>query len=147
METEKEEKAKVDCELNILQALKTNSKVKLLITAMNNAGCKIVPHRHLVCEPCNNKSLSGGYDQAANQIVICSNVCKSPEKVEEILTHELIHMYDICTAKLDLTCDDHLACTEIRAANLAHCSSPSLDYFWSHKACVQGKAANSHWAD
>ncbi len=39
-----------------------------------------------------------------------------------VLTHELIHMFDYCRHNMDLTDAKHLACTEIRAANLAHCS-------------------------
>lgn len=31
-------------------------------------------------------------------------------------------MFDNCRHKLDLANINHLACTEIRAANLAHCS-------------------------
>lgn len=31
-------------------------------------------------------------------------------------------MFDYCRHNLDLTDIKHLACTEIRAANLAHCS-------------------------
>lgn len=34
----------------------------------------------------------------------------------------MIHMFDYCTNNLDFRNVEHLACTEIRAANLAHCS-------------------------
>ncbi|XP_012348632.1 odorant receptor 4 isoform X2 [Apis florea] len=34
----------------------------------------------------------------------------------------MIHMFDYCRNKLDLNNLDHLACTEIRAANQCHCS-------------------------
>lgn len=34
----------------------------------------------------------------------------------------MIHMFDYCTNDLDFKNVEHLACTEIRAANLAHCS-------------------------
>jgi Peptidase M76 family. len=42
--------------------------------------------------------------------------------VQGVLTHEMIHMFDYCRNNLDFKNIDHLACTEIRAANLAHCS-------------------------
>lgn len=34
----------------------------------------------------------------------------------------MIHMFDYCRNDLDFKNIDHLACTEIRAANLTHCS-------------------------
>ena len=43
----------------------------------------------------------GGYDQENNQVILCENNCKTQEKIEEILAHELIHMYDYCTTKID----------------------------------------------
>ncbi len=48
------------------------------------------------------------------QVVICSNRCTTDEKVEEILAHELVHMYDHCTGKVDFEDVRHLACSEIR---------------------------------
>lgn len=42
--------------------------------------------------------------------------------VRAVLLHEMIHMFDYCRNKLDVKNIHHLACTEIRAANLAHCS-------------------------
>lgn len=42
--------------------------------------------------------------------------------IQGVLTHEMIHMFDYCRHKLDFKDVKHLACTEIRAANLAHCS-------------------------
>lgn len=42
--------------------------------------------------------------------------------VQGVLSHEMIHMFDYCRNKLEFDNLDHLACTEIRAANLCHCS-------------------------
>lgn len=56
------------------------------------------------------------------QIVICQNNSKNQGIIQGILTHEMIHMYDYCNNKVDFKNIDHLACTEIRAANLTHCS-------------------------
>ena len=47
----------------------------------------------------------GGYDQENNQVILCENNCKTQEKIEEILAHELIHMYDYCTTKIDFQVD------------------------------------------
>lgn len=48
--------------------------------------------------------------------------------VQGVLTHEMIHMFDYCRNELDFRNMEHLACTEIRAANLTHCSFTSA---WS----------------
>lgn len=67
------------------------------------------------------------------QIVVCQNVARSEGLTQGVMTHELIHMFDYCRNKLDFKNIDHLACTEVRAANLAHCSFLS--------ACTQGDAS------
>lgn len=38
-----------------------------------------------------------------------------------VLYHELIHMYDNCVGEVDFQNIEHLACSEIRAANLTYC--------------------------
>ena len=53
---------------------------------------------------------------------MCQNSARAEGMIQGVLTHELIHMFDYCRHKLDLNNVKHLACTEIRAANLAHCS-------------------------
>ena len=74
--------------------------------------------------------------------MICENNTKTPKKVEEILAHELVHLYDYCTKKIDFSNMDHLACTEIRAASLISCSDFNFR-FWSHADCVKSKAKDS----
>ena len=49
-----------------------------------------------------------------NQVVICSNKCQDLNTVTTILTHELVHMYDNCTAAMDWNNIHHLACSEVR---------------------------------
>lgn len=90
--------------------------------------------RNISCETC-DESVTGGYDPLTNQVVICQNSAKKPGLVQGILTHEFIHMFDYCVNNLDFKNIEHLACTEIRAANLAHCSffsaivQTDADYF------------------
>lgn len=69
-----------------------------------------------------------------------------------VLTHEFIHMFDYCRNNLDFKNLDHLACTEIRAANLAHCSFMSalsigaaspFNIKETHRDCVKAKALSS----
>ena len=146
--TDKQDPSVVQCEKNIARALRTSPFIRLMISGLEKAGCNLTPHRHLVCEPGCSPAVSGGFDQQTNQVVICSNICQTPSKVEEILAHELVHLYDYCTINLDLTKSDHLACTEVRAANLAHCKNQFYDALshqrWkSHADCVKHKAASS----
>ena len=96
--------------------------------------------------------------------MICSNKCRDLDRVTQILTHELVHMFDDCTARVDWTNLRHLACSEVqffptsllqmvfkvRAANLAHCLGPISGFmrdggplFERHAACVKAKASRS----
>ena len=130
-----------ECEVNVMKVMQNSPRVKLLIQSLNRSGCPFIPHRHIACAPC-DKAISGGYDDTHNQVIICANKCKTETKVEEILSHELIHMYDYCTSKVDLDRIDHLACSEIRAAALASCVNYDWN-FWSFENCVKTKAAQS----
>jgi inner membrane protease ATP23 len=115
-----------------------------MMVALDRAGCTVTPHRHFVCEECNSgENVFGGYDVKVNQVVICSNRCRDEDKVAEILFHELVHMYDFCTAKIDFSNLSHLACTEIRAANLGHCKTPTESPFGNRENCVKDRAAAS----
>ncbi|PSN36776.1 hypothetical protein C0J52_19397 [Blattella germanica] len=85
-------------------------------------------------------------------VVVCQNVARNKGMVQGVLTHEMIHMFDYCRNNLDFKNIDHLACTEIRAANLTHCSFLSA---WhqgdaspfriqsQHQECVKTKAMQS----
>lgn len=77
--------------------------------------------RHISCEVC-DVSVSGGYDPVMNQVIVCQNIARSKGMVQGVLSHEMIHMFDYCNNDLDFKNVEHLACTEIRAANLTHCS-------------------------
>ncbi|KAG7153413.1 Mitochondrial inner membrane protease ATP23-like [Homarus americanus] len=99
--------------------------------------------RHISCEVC-DVSVSGGYDSELNQVVICQNVTRSEGMTQGVLTHELIHMFDYCRNKLDFKNLEHLACTEIRAANLAHCSFLSA---FSQGDASPIKIAKAHQAE
>lgn len=66
-----------------------------------------------------------------------------------VLTHEMIHMFDYCRHEMDFKNIDHLACTEVRAANLTYCSFASAvvdgdaalwDVKNRHKDCVKRRA-------
>lgn len=79
---------------------------------------EVCASRHLVCEPCGPR-VAGGFDPLRQQIVLCENNIYSQGHMNETLTHELVHSYDYCRAQLDWANLQHLACTEVRAANLS----------------------------
>lgn len=143
---------KLKCERNVYKCILNSPLIKLMMGALKSSGCEIDIRRHISCELCDT-SVSGGYDPVLNQVVVCQNIAKSEGMVQGVLAHEMIHMFDYCTSRsriqfeqlhllkqtlilddLDFKNIDHLACTEIRAANLTHCSFMSA---WS-----QGKYYN-----
>ncbi|XP_049288762.1 mitochondrial inner membrane protease ATP23 homolog [Anopheles funestus] len=123
---------KIKCERNVYSCVKKSPMVKLMMGALKSSGCEIDIRRHIACEVC-DASVSGGYDPVLNQVVVCQNIARNEGIVQGVLTHEMIHMFDYCNNNLDFKNIDHLACTEIRAANLTHCSFLS--------ACTQGDAS------
>jgi len=128
------------CENRVWNVAKTSPMVKIMMSALESSGCPVDLSRHVACEVCDS-SVTGGYDVQNNQIVICQNTCKSESLVNGVLTHEMIHMFDFCRHDLDFKNIEHLACTEVRAANLTHCSFiTSL----SHGASTVGHVAKSH---
>lgn len=142
---------RVKCERNVYSCVKNSPIIKLMMGALKNSGCPIDIRRHISCEVC-DISVTGGYDPLMNQIVVCQNVAKSEGMTQGVLMHEMIHMFDYCNNKVDFTNIDHLACTEIRAANLAHCSFMSawmqgdaslLNIRAQHQNCVKTKALAS----
>lgn len=141
----------IKCERTVYDCIKTSPLVKLMMAALKSSGCAIDIRRHISCEEC-SPTVSGGYDPGLNQIVICQNVVSSKGVIQGILTHEMIHMFDYCRNKLDFKNIDHLACTEVRAANLTHCSYISAlmngDIHLGtvkemHQICVKNKALAS----
>ncbi|XP_018322804.1 mitochondrial inner membrane protease ATP23 homolog [Agrilus planipennis] len=142
---------KIKCERNVYKCIKQSPLVKLMLAALKSSGCTVDIRRHIACEECDIK-VSGGYDPVLNQVIVCQNVAKKESIVQGVLTHEFIHMFDYCQNKLDFKNLDHLACTEIRAANLAHCSFVSaflqgdaslFNIKEAHQNCVKTKALES----
>lgn len=97
------------------------SLLNIIFKASANYSCVFMPLNHIV-----NFNL-------VFKVVICQNTARSTSMVQGAMTHELIHMFDYCRHKMDLTDIRHLACTEVRAANLVHCSYLS--------AFIQGTAS------
>ncbi len=114
--------------------------IRLLLAALTRSGCPLSESnawRHLVCEEC-SPAVEGGFDAENNQVVICQKRVVDDDRAEAVLTHELVHMYDFCTAKVDFNNVRHLACTEVRF-------DLYKNYRKSHFMCIfydTGRAAN-----
>ncbi|XP_043514999.1 mitochondrial inner membrane protease ATP23 homolog [Frieseomelitta varia] len=148
---QRENYQKLQCEINVFQCVKDSPLMKLLLGALKSSGCEVELGRHISCEVC-DEVVTGGYDPETNQIIICQNTANSKNRVHSTLSHEMIHMFDYCRNKLDLQNLNHLACTEIRAANQCHCSflgawiqgtASLFNIKKAHQNCVIDKAVRS----
>ncbi|KAF0029449.1 hypothetical protein F2P81_018554 [Scophthalmus maximus] len=100
------------CQVMLQFAMETSPYAKLLLSAMKSSGCKILKDRHLSCEDCDG-TVSGGFDAASSQIVLCQNNIHQQSHMNRVVTHELIHAFDHCRAHVDWFNNfRHLACSE-----------------------------------
>jgi len=118
----------------------------------------------LQCRPCQNRGAESNarafvMGPTPLSVVVCSNrlPAGSVEEMEQILTHELTHIYDVRHLKLNLLDCHSLAYSEIRAAREAECSpqpsSNSNSSNWifgttqspyeQQQQCVQQKAVTA----
>ncbi|XP_068611441.1 mitochondrial inner membrane protease ATP23 homolog [Brachionichthys hirsutus] len=138
------------CRLMLAYTMEMSPFAKLLLSAMKSSGCQAFPDRHFSCEDCDGK-VSGGFDAASSQIVLCQNSIHRQAHMTQVVTHELVHAFDHCRAKVDwFNSFRHLACSEIRAANLSgECSFQNemgrLNFGVKahHQECVRGCALRS----
>ncbi|KAG4938434.1 hypothetical protein JHK82_044225 [Glycine max] len=93
-------------------------QVKFLREHLEKAGC-LVGDNFIKAVKCDNIAIAGGYTQGEG-IVVCCNEMESQDDVDQLLKHELIHVFDDCRAgNLDWTKCAHHACSEIRAGHLS----------------------------
>lgn len=142
------------CESNVIDNLEKMPMVKTLVGALEGIGCSIELDRHISCEICTpggDVQNFGGYDEVNNQVFICANNCKNSGLVHGAVVRGLLQMFDRCAAKVDFKNADHLACMEIRKANLANCNFMSyigrvdanLSVKQEHSNCVKKIAVES----
>ena len=95
------------------------------------------------CRPCGTQGPEGGarafvMGPSPLSIVLCSNRLHNStdtHEMEQVLTHELIHVYDVKSLQMDLRKCVNLAYSEIRAAREAECHDS-----WMQSHCVKQKA-------
>ena len=163
---------KTECERNCVENIKEMPMVKHMISALESSGCEFDISRNLQCDICSPGSgieHAGGYDPAVNQVssflvhiidivincftlqvFVCANNANSFGYVHGALVRNLLQMFDVCVNKYDFNNAEHLACTEIRKANLANCNYMAfLQQKWAsfmvkkaHADCVKNTAVD-----
>ena len=111
---------------------------------------------NISCQVCPNTGPKGNARAFVNgpeplDIVVCSNRLRHTpgtpaalREMEEILTHEMVHVYDARQFQLDLRQCENLAYSEVRAAREAECrfAPPSL-FRPSLSACIRERAVTA----
>ncbi|XP_045144942.1 mitochondrial inner membrane protease ATP23 homolog [Echinops telfairi] len=100
------------------------------------------------CECPRPSVLVHGASERFSKIVLCQNNIRNQAHMNRVVTHELIHAFDHCRAHVDwFTNVRHLACSEIRAANLSGDCSLINEIFrlhfglkQHHQTCVRDRA-------
>ncbi|KAF5201226.1 Mitochondrial inner membrane protease atp23 [Thalictrum thalictroides] len=105
-----------ECQGMIKQSLR-NPMVKFLREHLVKAGCHVGDNffEAIKCDV----GVGGGYLRG-DGIKVCSNGVSLQNEVDQVLIHELIHVYDDCrAANLEWENCAHHACSEIRANHLS----------------------------
>ena len=138
------------CQKTIIKCFENVPYLKLLWTSLESQGCSPDLNRNFSCEICqggNEIEHAGNYDHATNQVIICANNV-SERKCCGTLIRNMMDMFDKCTYKTDPTNVNHLACTEIKKANLGDCNyarylnrkDANFAVNSKHKDCVKSVA-------
>jgi inner membrane protease ATP23 len=145
------------CESYVKRYLNNSPMVRFLIDALqrssasqgNDTHCAVPQIR---CVPCPESVAATGTFEPDRGIILCQNFIDNGLQAEDTLSHELIHAFDNCRVDFDAQNCRHLACTEIRAANLSGDCRWSRELFrgklWEnggklaaqHQACVRRRA-------
>ncbi|KAK6199906.1 mitochondrial inner membrane protease ATP23 [Scheffersomyces amazonensis] len=109
-----------ECDTNLDWMLTYSPSVRFMldqIKKITKDKQEILDKSNIVCDVCDD--LKGGGFHPDHGILLCANRIQSKWQLEDILTHELVHVYDYM--KFDVNFNDlkHHACTEIRASMLS----------------------------
>ena len=101
------DKQRIKCEQNVVNCIDKYPLVKIMLNALEKAGCEVDLRRHFSCETCGPK-VAGGYDARRNKIIICQNQYQREKQLSATISHELLHMYDNCRTEFDPRNLDHI---------------------------------------
>ncbi|KAK5575564.1 hypothetical protein RB653_006697 [Dictyostelium firmibasis] len=125
------------CRENVEKTFKEDPILQFIIKEMMTLGC-LPPI--ITCEPCDSFDALGSFSPKKG-VVICDNMQTFPLNIRNTIVHEFVHAYDMCKNKLNPFNCEHLACTEIRAANL------SGDCKWQLEALKKNFGVFNHQAE
>jgi len=113
------------------------------VAVATSARTKPAIQLQIVCQKCGNDGPEGGaraYVKGPHplSIVLCSNRLSTREEIEQVLVHELMHVYDVHYRNWDLTNCYTLAKSEVRAAREAECADATMSF--TKRYCVKEKA-------
>jgi inner membrane protease ATP23 len=123
--------------------------VHFMLRAMDERGCKL-PATFVACVPEPAVPILGAYAPDDGRVYLNSVHVKDQKTVTRTLLHELVHAFDQCRTYFDPNNCRHVACTEVRAANLsddcafsAEMGRGHLDFRAGHKVrhVRQGRSA------
>lgn len=117
----------------------------LATSATRRSSVEYEPLR-IECRPCANSGPESGarafvMGPTPLSIVLCSNRLsfETSEEMEQVLVHELMHVYDVRVNQLDLRACENLAYSEVRAAREAECAQAWL----AGRYCIKFKALSA----
>ncbi|KAI8894336.1 peptidase M76 [Globomyces pollinis-pini] len=105
------------CEKWKSKMLHSSPILVFMLKELKKVGVEFTPN-HVVCTPC-DASRAGGFAPNLGKVVLCENMLVDKSHLEDTLAHEFVHAYDHATINLNWNNKRHLACSEIRAANLS----------------------------
>ncbi|WCJ26252.1 Mitochondrial inner membrane protease ATP23 [Euphorbia peplus] len=104
---------------------------------LEKAGCGVADNffKAVNCK----MDMSGAYDPGRG-IIVCTNHLRSQDDVNQVIIHELIHVYDHCrAANLNWFNCAHQACSEIRANNLSGDCHFKREFLRGHITKIKGQ--------
>ncbi len=111
------------CEELAATAVRDSPRVHVLLAKLRALGCGAAAAAPVACEDVfEGAPVLGGYDAARARVVLNPRVpagALTQGAVTRAVAHELVHAFDACRAALAPASCAHVACTEVRAANLS----------------------------
>jgi inner membrane protease ATP23 len=110
------------CTALVERVLAASPRVATLLKKVEGAGCPF-SGPPIVCEDVfRGAPVTGSYDAGLHRVILNPAVPPAAMTAAEwarTSAHELVHAFDVCRARVKTNDCLHLACTEIRAANLS----------------------------
>ena len=108
--------------------------VLFMLKHLRLSGCPVSP-QHIQCVS-SEPTEAGGFSTDTGNIFICTRGFSTRKHLENIMVHELVHMYDHCKFKVDWSNLRHHACSEVRS---------SVQLSDAESFCADGTCIYSVW--